>query len=113
MGGSLSCSRLAGIAAFTLLSNVVPTEAQEDVDQLSIHVRIYNIAQIPKPQMTNARTVAENVLRRACIHVLWQECTPTQEAGDRSLVCDSDLKQTDIAVNLIPHLENLSPRLHL
>jgi len=112
MGKLLSSYNLAGIAVLTLLTNAVRAEAQERVDQPSIHVRIYNMAQIPKSKLTNARTVAENVLHRAGVQVFWQECTPKKEAEGLSLDCDSIVQHTDIVVNLIFNLERLAPTLH-
>ena len=116
MGKLLSSYNLAGIAVLTLLTNAVRAEAQEKVDQLFIHVRIYNMARIPKSTMTNARTVAENVLHRAGVQVFWQECTPKVEPEALSLDCDSIVQHTDITdivVNLIFDLERLAPTLHL
>jgi hypothetical protein len=93
---------------FGLLVSGSCAKTRNNPNNLSICVRIYDRAHVPESELSNARSIADNVLQQAGIHVHWQDCT--RSSGQGFLTCDPHYAPTDIQLHLVPQLEKVVPR---
>ena len=91
-----------------LLALLLPQPARpgDDSDLLPIRVRLYDYMRISQTELLRTTRVAEEVLQKANIRVLWQDCSADPHESRPVFDCDPQVRHTDIVVSLVPRLED-------
>lgn len=98
-------SQSFALSVFLSIAWGIPTDllrAEAYGKPLSISIRTYNYARVPRSILESARAHATRVFRRAGFSAKWHDCRLSASESRRDAACEQALSGTDVVLKLLP-----------